>query len=598
MWSKQADTRNTNKNMTSFKNKITHRKRKNSKPRDPATDNADSQETDLASKSKQSEEKQRQSKSSGKNRGRNRSKKDNSKADVTNDSANKESKSSGSNCDVTISNDRDLEFADVVLRHPNNDNKRNTTNNSIKRYSDSFVIDKNDKGQIKLTEESDSVAPVLTRAVSGFFIIDQARKARRFSDLFRPGSTMKLSNSTECLKMNEKNINREKATVPDKDAKKSKPVQRTNSSAKTISKKNGKSELASPKVEQKTNANKKEAGASSGSHSYLQRVRSKIYKSKSGNAVTSSKGDEVDSASKSKKLKPKKSIEASGRIPEDEVAVLTPNGLRKSLTHFDFHLTRQTSNLERKRPQTVGPDSNGYVTSGDKPVLAKAKSSSAINLSLLRTRRNQILGKVAGKFGAKDVGNEFDFIAFGSVNNVAALGENDKLYGSQTSLQKQPSWLHIHNEEQVEVKQSQPVSRSGSDRRPDAVREEGLKHQESASGTESPHDVSLDKTEATTMASSTILPAAGSQRRVNSNINRSESVKEQSEKRKQRRNISDPSHNTTSRINNKEVMEYIHLGQIIKPNEESQTEELKKTRKLAWSSFGKLSNILKNTNNI
>ncbi|XP_074038354.1 rho guanine nucleotide exchange factor 2 isoform X3 [Leptinotarsa decemlineata] len=100
--------------------------------------------------------------------------------------------------------------------------------------------------------------------------------------------------------------------------------------------------------------------------------------------------------------------------------------------------------------------------------------------------------------------------------------------------------------ESVEVKQGQPVSRSGSDRRPDAVREEGLKHQESATGTESPHDVSHDKTDITTMASSTILPATGSQRRVNSNINRSESVKEQSEKRKQRRNISDPSHNTTS----------------------------------------------------
>lgn len=31
----------------------------------------------------------------------------------------------------------------------------------------------------------------------------------------------------------------------------------------------------------------------------------------------------------------------------------------------------------------------------------------------------------------------------------------------------------------VEAKQGHPISRTGSDRRPDAVREEGLKHQES-----------------------------------------------------------------------------------------------------------------------
>ncbi|XP_072375594.1 rho guanine nucleotide exchange factor 12 isoform X3 [Diabrotica undecimpunctata] len=101
--------------------------------------------------------------------------------------------------------------------------------------------------------------------------------------------------------------------------------------------------------------------------------------------------------------------------------------------------------------------------------------------------------------------------------------------------------------EGAEVKQSHPVSRSGSDRRPDAVREEGIKQQES-SKTESSHDVPNDRMEAANMVSSTILPAAGNHRKHNSNINRSESVKEQSEKRKQRRNISDPSHNTTTTV--------------------------------------------------
>lgn len=37
----------------------------------------------------------------------------------------------------------------------------------------------------------------------------------------------------------------------------------------------------------------------------------------------------------------------------------------------------------------------------------------------------------------------------------------------------------------VEAKQGHPISRTGSDRRPDAVREEGLKHQESTGVSES-----------------------------------------------------------------------------------------------------------------
>ncbi|CAG9824246.1 unnamed protein product [Phaedon cochleariae] len=526
MWSKQADTRNTNKNMTSFKNKITNRKRKNSKSR---TD--DSVETDTTSKSKQNEEKdkQRQPKC-GKNRGRNRGKKD---AETVNKKPVQEPKNSA---ESKPPNDA-IENADVVLRHPNKD-KPNPSNNCVKRYSDSFVIDKNDKTDKNLGEDSDQVAPVLTRAVSGFFIIDQARKARRFSDLFKPSGTLKLSNSTECLRMNnERNVSQQK--VNDKGKLTHKPSLNAKGDANAKRSAKVESPKAQPKKEPPTG-------------SYLKRVRSKIYKTKADSVAK----DEVDATSKSRKLKPKKSSEASGRIPEDEVAVLTPNGVRKSLTHFDFRLTRQTSNLERVRPKTSDSSCN-HLGSSDKPVLAKAKSSSAINLSLLRTRRNQIMEKVASRMGAKDVQSEFDFIAFGSVNNLT----QDRLYGSQTSLQsmqKQPSWLHIHREEKevdekVDVKQGQPVSRSGSDRRPDAVREEAAKHhphhhhqEASGGGTEAPHDASVEKTEANAMVSSTILPAAGSQRKVNSNINRSESVKEQSEKRKQRRNISDPSHNTTS----------------------------------------------------
>lgn len=48
-----------------------------------------------------------------------------------------------------------------------------------------------------------------------------------------------------------------------------------------------------------------------------------------------------------------------------------------------------------------------------------------------------------------------------------------------------------------EVKSGQPVSRSGSDRRPDSVREENHRHQESSTQGDGLHDANYDKDEAT-----------------------------------------------------------------------------------------------------
>lgn len=182
-------------------------------------------------------------------------------------------------------------------------------------------------------------------------------------------------------------------------------------------------------------------------NSYLRRVKSKIYKTKSD-----SQANKDDTDSKSKKYKQKKNLGINGsRIPEDEVAVLTPDGVRKPISHFDFRLIRQTSNLERGRPKTIisqsSVDETDTTAKNEKPVLTKAKSSSSINLNMLRTRRNKIMEQV---FGTKDVHNEFEFIGFGSVNNVAGLGKSDVVFGSQRSLHKPPSWLHIHKEEKEE----------------------------------------------------------------------------------------------------------------------------------------------------
>lgn len=72
----------------------------------------------------------------------------------------------------------------------------------------------------------------------------------------------------------------------------------------------------------------------------------------------------------------------------------------------------------------------------ERPVLAKSKSSSAINLSLLRARRAKLEQPSAAAPLCKD---EFDFIAFGDVRSV----------GSSTSLHKFPSWLHLNKGKQV-----------------------------------------------------------------------------------------------------------------------------------------------------
>ncbi|CAH1989358.1 unnamed protein product [Acanthoscelides obtectus] len=546
MWSKQVDpTATGGKNMT-FKNKIGHRKRKN--------DRTVEQTVDSSSVDVEQPKEGVSSSKSGKNRNRHRSSKKGT--GTTGAQLNTPGRKPIGDAKDTVVINKDIECGDVVLRHP--DPGKRGSNSSLKRYSDSFIID--DSVQVN-KEESVVVPPTLTRAVSGFFVPDPSRKGRRFSDLFRPGS-MKLSASTENLKVTERNkINLERNTL--KPSNQNVPNTKVDNKAKPNKKTDTATKVQSPKV-----VHKRESVATT-EPSYLKRVRSRIYKTKSDDTASL----KLEADTKAKKLKPRKSIQVNGRIPEDEVAVTTPNGVRKSLSHFDFRLTRQTSNLEKKSIAALKSADVVDAASGDKPVLAKSKSSSAINLNLLRARRNKILEQVASRFGVKDVGNEFDFIAFGSMNNVAAIGRD--IFGSQRSLQKQPSWLHIHKEEQageqaeqaLEKKQGevkgaggtggQPVSRSGSDRRPDAVREEGCAKQEVASpesgSSSAPGDIAGAKDHLRgdehnpAINSSTILPAAGSNRKVNININRSESVKEQSEKRKQqRRNHSDPSHTITS----------------------------------------------------
>lgn len=384
MWSKQAtDTRN--KNMTSFKNKITNRKRKNGNTVTPTTtttttvpaDNSNNDEISTNNTSlkndnkKQQQLKKNQRSSSNKNhRGRTNLKNCNNKE--TKDEKNSNTKLIIINKDVDETT-KTQQQPDVILRNSNNTTLVDQNNTNLKRYSDSYVIENNVLQQINDTKKQQN-GQKLTRAVSGFFVIDNTKKNRRFSDIFRhTGSGVKnLSNSIENLQMDVKNATND---------------------------------------------------------SYLKRVKSKIYKTTKNEQI-----DEPDSncSTKIKKLKMKKN---SIGIPEDEVAILTPPGLKKSSTHFDFRLIRQSSNLERisnNRQKTFGVckaiDENHVVNNNgkDRPILEKSKSSSAINLSLLRARRNKVLNLNTNN--CKSVENEFNFIAF-SNNNL-----KNNVFGSEINL--------------------------------------------------------------------------------------------------------------------------------------------------------------------
>lgn len=106
--------------------------------------------------------------------------------------------------------------------------------------------------------------------------------------------------------------------------------------------------------------------------------------------------------------------------------------MKKSSSHFEFRLIRQTSNLERIRPRTFGLKPASTDSKDEKPVLAKSKSSSAINLSLLRVRRNKLLEQA--KKNCKLVHNEFDFIAFGGLNSSFGLRKCNSIDKVATTL--------------------------------------------------------------------------------------------------------------------------------------------------------------------
>ncbi|XP_076264716.1 uncharacterized protein LOC143198943 [Rhynchophorus ferrugineus] len=302
MWSKHnGNPRSTN--MT-FKNKITNKKQKNLAVGSIEQSDSISTENKANDADKKKHTNQQQAKQTAnrtKNKGRHRNKK-----------ASAKDQEKSIRCDVDeLKNNKTEEDAatptdehdGVVLR---NNNGVRASDVVVKRYSDSFVIENGVTESDPVVEGKSSTPTPLTRALSGFFVLDQTKKAnRRLSDLFRPVSA-KLSGSTESLKMSTK---AEKHCISDKkDKKDSKQIDQ---SAKGRS--NQKNDSAKKISQTKPHEADKPSGTDNTTNSYLKRVKSKIYKSKSDDA------SKIEVDGKYKKLKPKKSLDLNSRIPEEDV---------------------------------------------------------------------------------------------------------------------------------------------------------------------------------------------------------------------------------------------------------------------------------------
>lgn len=468
MWSKQAET--NNKNMTSLKDKITHRKRKGkSKNAQTVADHSSVNTNNTQTKTTKKVQKQASL--------RNKATEKNSVAAACQKSENfvrvqRNTEEEVRVCAGTLNNKDDVSGLSritddsvygISLANNETDVKYRSdtfarlcdSNGSVKRYSDSFIIEQNSSTKNNRVDSS------LSRARSGFFIteteipdefVKSGRKSRRFSDLFKYGA-LKNSNSCDNLKLCDKMIVQDEvngnsaeitlrkpikcADMEEKSKKNSKKVNRSDSRNSTISK---------PKavVKPSKTANDNEIIPNSVNNSYLKRVKSKIYRPKSENANALPSMPEISENVKGKKNKTKK--------PEPKKAT-EPTNLKSSVSHFDFRLIRQTSNLESIRPGLLGHKksvSNVGVdcvdSAVDKPILSKSKSSSAINLNLLRTRRNKLMEQI--RKNSKSVQDEFDFIRFDEEQNPNA--PLTRRFGSQTlvntfngALYGRPtSWLH------------------------------------------------------------------------------------------------------------------------------------------------------------
>lgn len=174
-------------------------------------------------------------------------------------------------------------------------------------------------------------------------------------------------------------------------------------------------------------------------NSYLKRVKSKIYKHKN---------EGTDDEKKVKKMKEKKTQVKNSKIPKiSDIPEEREVNIKKSTSTL---FLRQYSNLERVRPRTFGPKNIGISDLVDsttnilqvpveQPKLTKSKSSSAINLNLLRSRRNKIQEQSKN---CKNADTEFSFFAYNNGKENRGLCSLNKKSENNTQQKERPSsWI-------------------------------------------------------------------------------------------------------------------------------------------------------------
>lgn len=229
----------------------------------------------------------------------------------------------------------------------------------------------------------------------------------------RNNDTYMCSNKTEIYKPEKSSLYRERNSKMQYKVVETSEKQKTDVENKRgkIKKKAVKNDLKNSDIPIITDDKKKNM-----SDSYLKRVKSKIYKHRNDSNVSEMTED------KNKKIKEKKMSKISqtcDNIPEENEVQIK----KSASTNF----LRQYSNLERVRPKTFGVRNSTIGVSDlvdsttnvlkvpiEQPKLMKSKSSSAINLNLLRNRRNKIQEQCRN---SKNADVEFSFIAFSVPQN-------------------------------------------------------------------------------------------------------------------------------------------------------------------------------------
>ncbi|XP_071053113.1 rho guanine nucleotide exchange factor 11 isoform X2 [Onthophagus taurus] len=128
------------------------------------------------------------------------------------------------------------------------------------------------------------------------------------------------------------------------------------------------------------------------------------------------------------------------------------------------------------------------------------------------------------------------------MEKIGHRGNQKRKSAPHSHLDRKQDEKETHNPEIGDMKPNQSLTRTDSDRRPDA------KNENTSQGSQ--EHIQNDEESVTTMENTKSLPPFTDKKKNASSINRSESVKESSDKQKnerkqQRRNISDPLHNTS-----------------------------------------------------